>query len=122
MVIEEILESNGLDCQTAKSGEECLRFISGMPYIPDLVLLDMMMPGMSGMEVLEKVREQFSRDRLPVIMISALSSEQVIDQVRGCSHVGLLAPLSLTCLRPPRFRPGGWERTTTCSNRSTASC
>lgn len=45
---------------------------------PDLVLLDWMMPGMSGLEVLKRIREQYSTSHLPVIMITAISETENI--------------------------------------------
>jgi PAS domain S-box-containing protein len=77
----------------ASSGYEALRLLETQPY--DLVLLDIMMPGMSGFEVCEKLRERVSRDELPVIMITA--KNQIGDLLRGFS-VGandyLIKPIS----------------------------
>ncbi len=66
-VIEFSLTEAGYRVQTAASGEEGLRLFEKDPF--DAVITDITMPGMSGMEVLEKVR---ARDAvLPVIMITA---------------------------------------------------
>jgi len=46
--------------------------------LPDLVLLDIMMPGMSGYEVCGKIRELFPKTPIPIIMISAKASEDAI--------------------------------------------
>ena len=52
-------------------GMQCLEVLESRDYPPDLLLLDIMMPHMSGYEVCEKLREKYSRVELPIIMISA---------------------------------------------------
>lgn len=54
-----------------KSGEKALEIAWG-EQAPDLILLDVMMPGMSGFEVLEKLRNHPQSDQVPVIFITAL--------------------------------------------------
>jgi signal transduction histidine kinase/class 3 adenylate cyclase/ActR/RegA family two-component response regulator len=64
----------------AMNGEEALRIIeSGAQF--DLVLLDVMMPRMSGYEVCQKIRERFLPSELPIIMVTA--KNQVQDLVQG---------------------------------------
>ncbi len=58
--------------------------LSALAYVhtesPDLVLLDSMMPGMSGIEVLQALRASYTPDQLPVIMVTALKdSEKVVE-------------------------------------------
>lgn len=48
---------------------------------PDLIFLDVLMPGMSGWEVLEKLRADEATAAIPVVMLTALNSED--DQIRG---------------------------------------
>lgn len=62
------------------SGEEALSFLE-LDDIPDLVLLDVMMPRMSGYEVCQKIREKYLPNELPVIMITA--KNQVHDLILG---------------------------------------
>lgn len=50
---------------------QCLEVLESRDYPPDLLLLDIMMPHISGYEVCEKLREKYSRVELPIIMISA---------------------------------------------------
>jgi DNA-binding response OmpR family regulator len=57
--------------ETADSGEEALR-ITG-EFKPDIVMLDIMMPGISGYEVCEKIRMDPSYAAMKVIMVSAIS-------------------------------------------------
>ena len=62
-----------LDCQTvpAHDGAEALDIISKQP--PDLVLLDIMMPKMSGFEVCKRIKNDPQTTDIPVIMVTALN-------------------------------------------------
>lgn len=68
LILQRMMESSGFMVSTAISGMEALQFIEEQEFT--LVLLDFLMPGMSGMEVLEKIREHRSPIELPVIMVS----------------------------------------------------
>ena len=63
------LERHGYLIEQAEDGLSALDMIASMPI--DLVLLDVMMPGMSGLEVLKEIRKSYSRLALPVIMVTA---------------------------------------------------
>jgi CheY-like chemotaxis protein len=72
------LERSGFDVVCASSGQEALEAIERGPV--DLVLLDIMMPGMTGFEVLKAVRLARSPAALPVIMVTAKTdSEDVVE-------------------------------------------
>lgn len=62
------LELLGYECAFAEDGEAALSLISEERF--DLVLLDILMPGLNGISVLKRVRETHSRDELPVIMLT----------------------------------------------------
>jgi DNA-binding response OmpR family regulator len=64
---KEELEDEGYEVELAERGEEALKKISRSK--PDVVILDLKMPGMGGLEVLERIREQ-DKD-LPVIICTA---------------------------------------------------
>ena len=67
----------GYQVSTAEDGADALRQIDAQKF--DLVLLDVMMPGISGLEVLQKVRETVSATELPIIMATANDrSEDVV--------------------------------------------
>jgi DNA-binding response OmpR family regulator len=83
------LMREGFEVATAYSGEEGLQKAIGEK--PDVVLLDLMMPGMNGFEVLKELRKQVTDRWVPVIIVSAQND---LDSVR--SGYGLDADHYLT--------------------------
>jgi len=75
-LLEAVLSPKGFRVVTASSGEEALDVL-GKEH-PDLVLLDIVMPGMDGYEVCHRIREDPGTAFLPVIMITASGEEQKI--------------------------------------------
>lgn len=78
-LLEALLTPKGYEVISAKDGYEALSKIH--EFKPDLVLLDIMMPGMSGYEVLGKIRENKDTRLIPVVMLTALS--EVEDRVKA---------------------------------------
>jgi CheY-like chemotaxis protein len=84
-----ILEAEGYEVTPARNGQECLEKLKSVT--PDLVLLDMMMPGMSGREVCEKIRSDPKTKDLKVAFLtvakfsetgkSTLSKMNVMDYI-----------------------------------------
>jgi sigma-B regulation protein RsbU (phosphoserine phosphatase) len=83
---------------TANDGQQALDLLQSRPF--DLVLLDVMMPGLNGYEVLERMHADKRLRHVPVIMISALDE---IDSVIRCIELGaedyLAKPFNPTLLR-----------------------
>jgi len=73
------LERYGFAVETARDGIDGMRCIESGD--PDLVLLEVLMAGMSGLEVLERVRRTRSRSELPIILATALDDSE--DAVEG---------------------------------------
>jgi adenylate cyclase len=75
------LSARGYAVLLAKDGTEALEMIDAEPF--DLVLLDVMMPGLSGFDVLKIVRGKHSRGELPIIMVTAKDqSEDIVQALR----------------------------------------
>lgn len=74
--LQAILEDEGYSCVSASNGADALAEIQ--QQLPDLVLLDIWMPGMDGMEVLQTIK--LAHPNLPVIMISGHASIQTAVQ------------------------------------------
>lgn len=73
------LEAEGFRVTKAESGDEALLLVEEIQ--PDLVLLDWMLPGVSGIEVCRRLKAHSITKKVPVIMLSARSEEG--DKVRG---------------------------------------
>ncbi|MEX2617610.1 MAG: PleD family two-component system response regulator [Alphaproteobacteria bacterium] len=78
-LLEAKLTSEYFDVITAYDGPTALELIERQP--PDIVLLDVMMPGMDGFEVCRRIKERPEWMHIPVVMITALSD--AADRVRG---------------------------------------
>jgi class 3 adenylate cyclase len=77
-VIERIVSRQGHKVTMASGGREALEKIETTQF--DLVLLDIMMPDIDGLEVLKAIRHMYSMSVLPVIMVSALDdNEKVVE-------------------------------------------
>ncbi|KAE9658051.1 EAL domain-containing response regulator [Pseudomonas fluorescens] len=70
-LLETLLHHEGYVTQSACCGEEALRLVAQQP--PDLILLDIMMPGMDGYEVASQLKGNPATANIPIIMLSALS-------------------------------------------------
>jgi CheY-like chemotaxis protein len=75
-----LLKIAGYCAVGARDGEQALAMLAGQR--PDLVILDMMMPGIDGIEVLRRLRSDPAAATLPVIMYSALSDPKFQDHAR----------------------------------------
>jgi len=72
------LEQSGFDVRRASDGDAALREVA--KKVPDLVLLDVMMPGVSGLEVLERWRKDEATAAMPVIMLTAKAQENDVER------------------------------------------
>ena len=69
-LLEVMLTPEGFLLQTAANGEEALAIVAQQP--PDLILLDIMMPGMNGYQVAARIKGNLVTKNIPVIMLTAL--------------------------------------------------
>ncbi len=79
VLLERILKAAGYDVVGAASGEEALQHADGLQ--PDLILLDIVMPGIDGYKVCEALKGQYPSVNAPVIFLSAKTD--AADKVRG---------------------------------------
>ncbi|KAA6426844.1 MAG: adenylate guanylate cyclase [Trebouxia sp. A1-2] len=84
LVIEEIVTSQGYQVHSELDARDALKWVEESPVLPDLILLDCMMPEMSGQEFCVELRKTVPDAVVPVIMISAKTDEENI--VKGLSH------------------------------------
>src|SRR5690606_15936168 len=75
------LEAEGYEVETIPKGDEAeLRL---QERIPDLLILDWMLPGVSGIELCRRLRSRRDTERLPIIMLTARGEES--ERIRGLS-------------------------------------
>jgi len=73
------LEAEGFKVASAETGDEALLLVE--EETPDIIVLDWMLPGVSGIEVCRRVKSKSETRGIPIIMLSARSEE--VDRVRG---------------------------------------
>lgn len=74
ITVEAALAREGHEIMMAESGAECLRIAASRA--PDLILLDVMMPGMDGFEVCRRIRQDRNLSGIPVVMVTALHDSE----------------------------------------------
>lgn len=80
-LLQAVLAPHGYAVSSAKSGREALDLISAEP--PDLVLLDIVMPQLSGYEVCRKLREAAATRALPVIMLTSSGDQDKVSAIEA---------------------------------------
>jgi CheY-like chemotaxis protein len=92
------LEPEGHDLRFAQSGEDAVKQI--FAQLPDLILLDITMPGTSGMDVLKKIMTDEAARSVPVIMLTA---SQELEDARQAMKLGAVSyickPFKIEMLR-----------------------
>ncbi len=78
-LLEDLLAPLGYEVETAQDGEEALRAVRDSP--PDVVLLDVMMPGMDGFQVARRLKSGEETRPIPIVMVTSLT--EVADRVRA---------------------------------------
>lgn len=79
LILQHNLEEAGYEVVTAENGEVGLEHIKD--YKPDIIVLDWMMPKLSGIELCRQIKSASNTKKTPVIMLSARSEE--VDRIRG---------------------------------------
>lgn len=79
MLVMDTLEDENYHVDEAADGEEALQFIGENQY--DLLILDYMMPGFTGIEIIEKVRAGFGNSDSKILMLSAKSQQHEQEKI-----------------------------------------
>jgi DNA-binding response OmpR family regulator len=88
------LQKRGLEVLTAADGEEGIR--QARDGSPDLILLDMLMPKLSGMETLVELKKDEKTSHIPVVILSNSSIETTIQKATDLGAIGYLVKASLS--------------------------
>ena len=92
-LLKDLLVANGYEVITASAGAEALQLVE--KERPELVLLDVMMPGMNGYEVCRKIREKVDTAFIPVVMVTSLDpSEERIKGIEAGTDDFLTRPIN----------------------------
>ncbi len=106
-ILASILKPEGYELATVHSGEECLERYE--QFKPDLVLLDVIMPGITGFETCRTLRERHGDALAPVIFITAKSeSDGVVEGLAAGGvdyQVSQRLPRGVRAPRPHRAKP-----------------
>lgn len=96
-IVAMYLGIEGYEVMTAENGDDGLAKLQDRP--PDLVILDIMMPGMDGIETCRRMRGHAPTADIPIVMFSALSSDDDIERARvaGANHL-ITKPFNLVGL------------------------
>ena len=98
-MMEAFLRKLGFSCVTARDGREALQVFEQAQ--PDLVLMDLMMPEMDGFEATRLIRQQQGARWVPVVILSALSTEEDIIAGLDCGADDYLTkPIRSAVFRP----------------------
>ena len=79
-LFKDFVESWGYETVTAQQGKDAISLAER--YLPDIILLDVMLPGMSGYEVCRELKENTKTQHIPVVMITVLND--IADRIHGC--------------------------------------
>jgi two-component system response regulator CpxR len=75
--IEDFLEQHGFDVIPASNGKQALDFLA-MDRPPDVIILDLMLPLVTGWQVLENVRRDPRYDHMPVVVLTGVSQDRPV--------------------------------------------
>ncbi|MEL7086076.1 MAG: response regulator [Cyanobacteria bacterium P01_A01_bin.3] len=78
-IVKGILEARGYQVFEADSAAACLNLCNTI--CPDLILLDALMPEMDGFECCRKLRSRFTKDELPIVMVTGLEDASTASKV-----------------------------------------
>ncbi len=87
-------ENEGFDVQLASDGETGIELIK--TFQPDIALLDLQMPTMSGTEALSKIRQQEWGKDIPVIILTNLGEEESPDELKSLNVAGYIVKADVT--------------------------
>lgn len=97
-LVKVVLEREGYQVTSAESGKDCLDVLKKQKV--DLILLDIMMPKMSGWEVLKRVRKEYSGTKVVFLTVVKINEKMLADLIKDgltdyiqkpCSNVDMVA-------------------------------
>jgi DNA-binding response OmpR family regulator len=97
VLLEAILDEKGYNIETALNAKEAFNIIAKQS--PDLILLDLLMPKISGFDFLEQIRKNEKTKNTPVIIVSALTDEENVNKIMALGAIDFVKkPIDLQYL------------------------
>lgn len=97
VLLEAILDEKGYQIETALNAKEAYNVIEKHP--PDLILLDLLMPKISGFDFLKEIRKNKKTVNTPVIVVSALTDQENVERIMSMGAVDFVhKPIDLQYL------------------------
>lgn len=110
-LVRDVLQYAGYDVIEASTGEEGVA--AAVAHVPDLVLMDLQLPGIDGHEALRRLRARLGQRRVPVVAVTAFAMKQDREQAMSEGFDGYVEkPISVRGLigQVRRFLNGGVQR------------
>ena len=107
-LIRDVLVFRGFDVITAQTGEEGVAAASSTS--PDLVLMDLQLPGIDGHEALQRIRADPRSHNVPVVAVTAFAMKSDVEQAEAAGFDGYISkPISVRALpqQLAQFLPAG---------------
>lgn len=83
-LIVDMLKDFDIDIKTTNSGKEAMELVDS--WIPNIILLDLMMPLVNGWDVIDHVRNKYDKSEMVIIVVSLLTNKDNIDE---CYDLGV---------------------------------
>lgn len=95
-LLQTVLEAEGYDIDTALDASLALAMIEASP--PDLLLLDVMMPDMSGYEITQSIRQNDKLPLIPILLITAYDEASVVEGLKIGANGFIRKPIDFDLL------------------------
>ena len=93
-MLTRLLHRHRYDVRTAEDAEHALDYLASTSLLPDLILLDVMMPGVDGFELCRRIKEEPATRLIPVVMLTSLDvSQHKIDGIKAGADDFLTKPV-----------------------------
>ena len=99
LTVSQVLETFGYNVIKAKNGQECLEKLCDMRDNPDLVLLDIMMPEISGWDVAAKIKDNPDWKKIPIVFLTAKGDTMSIGMGNLASVDYIVKPFDINDLK-----------------------
>jgi len=104
LIVRRILKNAGYEVVEAESGEECLAKIENEK--PDLILMDVMMPGIDGWEATKRIKNNEATKHIPIAMLTIKSEEE--DIIKSFQEAGANAHIDKPIIKEKMLGTIDW--------------